>query len=874
MIKKLSTIKVMLGTDGTLNLVECPVKLYKDSYKTVKLSCAVPKTEQTTEDSLVKVYASQYSKDGEKIWSSQTYNLPFYQYIKIDGFSYQEFQDYLPEEFCSKDGDITLTFAYLDLNEDGEAVDIIPSADLNLYISGQGYNETGVTISQYDTTAANVNRLSNTTFRVYNRLLIDTYPIIYKGDDDYKTPKAVYNDYTHNVIYAISSDTGNVTYADLTGSLFVTSFTDTELIHQTEIFYACGRAYTRELLFKNDDTLERVSDNIEFSPLGFGATGPKGDKGDEGVGVENVTLTSDDGLDFTLTDGTHIYTDSVKGDTGQRGSIWFTGAGQPSIAIGLVGDLYLRTDSTYSGTVYEKIEQENDDPIWQPIASIKGAQGSQGIQGIQGPQGIQGLQGPAGPTGATGPQGEQGEQGPQGSIGPQGPAGPTGATGPQGPQGEPGPQGAQGIQGVQGPQGEQGPAGKDGTSFDIWGHFDTLEDLEQTVPIGETGEAYSVGVVEPYHIFTWDVNDNDWVDIGSIQGPKGDQGPVGPQGPQGVQGPQGETGLQGPKGDTGATGPQGPQGEQGPKGDTGLQGPKGDTGETGPQGPQGPQGVQGETGLQGPEGPAGPTGNGIDSVTKTNTSGLVDTYTITFTDGDSTTFTLTNGDSIEMRASNGYIQWKYTNSSTWNNLIAIDSELSSTSENPVQNKAITEAINNKTTVNILNVPQNSINFTSDPQAQIDSKANASDIPTSTSDLTNDSGFVNEDDLVAYAKKDLSNVTYPHPTFGAASNGDADRVIQSYRSSDGQTWYRLWKSGWKECGGRIQCNSTDIVFPLTFSKPYGSISAIADDSDTGSRLVTVKSSGRSTTGVHLTASTQYGSDTQFRTTYVIWYANGF
>lgn len=56
--------------------------------------------------------------------------------------------------------------------------------------------------------------------------------------------------------------------------------------------------------------------------------------------------------------------------------------------------------------------------------------------------------------------------------------------------------------------------------------------------------------------------------------------------------------------------------------------PRGNTGATGPQGPQG---VQGET------------GNGIASITKTDTSGLVDTYTITFTDGTTTTFTVTNG---------------------------------------------------------------------------------------------------------------------------------------------------------------------------------------------------------------------------------------
>ena len=41
----------------------------------------------------------------------------------------------------------------------------------------------------------------------------------------------------------------------------------------------------------------------------------------------------------------------------------------------------------------------------------------------------------------------------------------------------------------------------------------------------------------------------------------------------------------------------------------------------------------------------GPTGNGISSIVKTNTSGIVDTYTINFTDGTAATFTVTNGES-------------------------------------------------------------------------------------------------------------------------------------------------------------------------------------------------------------------------------------
>lgn len=53
--------------------------------------------------------------------------------------------------------------------------------------------------------------------------------------------------------------------------------------------------------------------------------------------------------------------------------------------------------------------------------------------------------------------------------------------------------------------------------------------------------------------------------------------------------------------------------------------------------------AEGPAGPAGPTGPTGPTGNGIASITKTGTVGLVDTYTITYTDGTTTTFTVTNG---------------------------------------------------------------------------------------------------------------------------------------------------------------------------------------------------------------------------------------
>lgn len=121
-------------------------------------------------------------------------------------------------------------------------------------------------------------------------------------------------------------------------------------------------------------------------------------------------------------------------------------------------------------------------------------------------------------------------------------------------------------------------------------------------------------------------------------GAKGDKGDTGQQGPQGIQGIQGEQGEIGPtpnitmSATADATSSATPSVEVNKTGTaenpsfalafSGLKGTKGDTGNTGP---------------------TGATGNGIASITKTGTQGLVDTYTITMTDGTTATFTVTNG---------------------------------------------------------------------------------------------------------------------------------------------------------------------------------------------------------------------------------------
>ena len=77
-------------------------------------------------------------------------------------------------------------------------------------------------------------------------------------------------------------------------------------------------------------------------------------------------------------------------------------------------------------------------------------------------------------------------------------------------------------------------------------------------------------------------------------------------------------------------------------------------------------------------GDKGDTGNGITSIQKTSSSGKVDTYTITYSDGSTSTFTVTNGSDAS---------------------VTVDSALSSISVNPVQNKVINSALNDKVSNN-------------------------------------------------------------------------------------------------------------------------------------------------------------------------------
>lgn len=160
MIKKKNKIKVVLTTGGSLDKLELPVKLHKDSINTTDIEVFVPITINRTSTSFVKIYGNAINEKGEVIWSSDTYSINFKALESINKFEYAVYEDRLPDEFSSIVGDLNLTIAYADLDEDGNAIDILPSQTINLHVSGAGFNGNGIKISNYDATVARLNLLS------------------------------------------------------------------------------------------------------------------------------------------------------------------------------------------------------------------------------------------------------------------------------------------------------------------------------------------------------------------------------------------------------------------------------------------------------------------------------------------------------------------------------------------------------------------------------------------------------------------------------------------------------------------------------------------------------------------------------------------
>lgn len=305
------------------------------------------------------------------------------------------------------------------------------------------------------------------------------------------------------------------------------------------------------------------------------------------------------------------------------------------------------------------------------------------------------------------------------------------------------------VVGMRGLKGEKGDTGN-GIASAVLNNDYTLtlaytDGTSYTTPSirGATGNSISTITSNPDYTLTISFTDGDSYTTGPMRGAQGEQGLKGEKGDKGDKGNTGEQGIQGiqgAKGDTGATPnitigtvtaletgnasatitgtAENPVLNLGlPKGNTGAQG------ERGPQGVQGEQGIQGIQGVQGIKGDTGLTPElSVGSVT-TLPAGSSASVTITGTDEEPVlNFGIPKGDPGQ---SGG---------------VDVDDAMSSTSFNPVQNKVIYTALQGK--------------------------ADTTAVPSKTSDLINDAGF-----LTSYTETDP--VFTASAAYGITSNKIAE-----------------------------------------------------------------------------------------------------
>lgn len=207
-------------------------------------------------------------------------------------------------------------------------------------------------------------------------------------------------------------------------------------------------------------------------------------------------------------------------------------------------------------------------------------------------------------------------------------------------------------------KGTKGEKGDPGTGITIKGKYDSLSALQAAHPKADEGDAYMAGT----NLYVW--NGSAWIDCGNVQGPKGDPGSKGDAFTYADFTQEQLASLKGPKGD------------KGDKGDTGAKGA------AGVQGPQGPQGVQGLQGLQGPAGNAATITIGSVTTSAPGTSAQVTNR------GTSSAAVL---DFVLPKGKDGA-----------DGGVTVDEELSATSTNPVQNRAVKAALDSRAVLNDTN----------------------------------------------------------------------------------------------------------------------------------------------------------------------------
>ena len=193
---------------------------------------------------------------------------------------------------------------------------------------------------------------------------------------------------------------------------------------------------------------------------------------------------------------------------------------------------------------------------------------------------------------------------------------------------------------------------------------DTLKSIDRV----EKTNTY--GLIDEYTIFYTDGTTSTYVVTNGSNGETGVQGFPGEDGhtPEITIGTNGNWFIDGSDSGVFATGPEGARGEPGITPHIGSNGnwwigevdtevqAIGRNGKTPLIGANGNWWIGGtDTGVSaygqpGPEGPEGPAGRGIQSIEKTDSQGLIDIYTITYTDGTTSDFLVTNGANGETAA--------------------------------------------------------------------------------------------------------------------------------------------------------------------------------------------------------------------------------
>ena len=276
---------------------------------------------------------------------------------------------------------------------------------------------------------------------------------------------------------------------------------------------------------------------------------------------------------------------------------------------------------------------------------------------------------------------------------------------------------------------------------------------------------------------------------------------------------------------------QGVRGEKGDKGD------KGDTGATGVgiasttlnsdytltivltdgtsyttpsiRGAQGQQGIQGDQGIQGVQ---GETGNGISSIAKTGTSGLVDTYTVTFTDGTTTTFTVTNG-----RNGTGSV------ADVWQNGVSV---LDGNTAKVTVPTATSDLTNDSNFVEDANYVHTDNNYTSAEKSKLSGIASGAEVNVQSNwnetDSTADAYIKNKPTLATVATTgdydDLSN----KPDVATAEllfNESADYTDNAYFKHVQVMGWKMGNAAWLNIVVRTnEASSSPVALPAAFNLP--------------------------------------------------------